>query len=121
VHSSLSRLTGYDRKTGKLEAFKALSEGSAAVGNARMLLRELRERDYGGYTILTDSLRPQWKETPSVAGRRFETPPGTQVDWGHLGSIAENGEVGSSRRMMAEAATDQKPGTPAAYARGRVL
>src|ERR1700747_2329091 len=59
----------------------------------------------------------------SVAVRRFETPPGkqAQVDWGHLGSITEGGKVrmlwgftitlGYSRRMMAEAATDQKLGT----------
>jgi hypothetical protein len=43
------------------------------------------------------------------------------VDWGHLGSIAKDGEarmlwgftitLGYSRRMMAEAATDQKLGT----------
>ena len=58
-----------------------------------------------------------------VAVRRFETPPGkqAQVDWGHLGSIAEDGEerqlwgftiaLGYSRRMMAAAATDQKLGT----------
>ena len=54
---------------------------------------------------------------------RFETPPGKQeqVDWGHLGSLAEEGEthtmwgftmtLGYSRRMMAEAATNQKLGT----------
>jgi transposase len=58
-----------------------------------------------------------------VAVRRFETPPGkqAQVDWGHLGSLTEEGEahalwgftmtLGYSRMMMAEAATDQKLGT----------
>jgi transposase len=144
---AISRLTGYDRKTvkrfllrpegrpvygpraaalGKLEAFKPYLKDrlQAGVWNARVLLRELRERNYSGsYTLLTDWLRPQRKEALSVAVRRFETPPGkqAQVDWGHLGSITESGEVrqlwgftitlGYSRRMMAEAATDQKLGT----------
>src|SRR5580700_10268492 len=110
----------------KLEPFKPyLKERlQAGVWNAQVLLRELRERNYGGgYSILTNWLRPQRKEALSVAVRRFETPPGkqAQVDWGHLGSIAEDGEahmlwgftitLGYSRRMMAEAATDQKLGT----------
>jgi hypothetical protein len=68
-------------------------------------------------------LRPQRKEALSVAVRRFETPPGkqAQVDWGHLGSLREQDveralwgftiTLGYSRRMMAEAATDQKLGT----------
>lgn len=109
---AISRLTGYDRKTSsrylsapssrpvygprtaeqsKLEAFKPyLRERlQAGVWNARVLLRELRERNYeGGYTILTDWLRPQREQALSTAVRRFETPPGqqAQVDWGHLGS-----------------------------------
>jgi transposase len=110
----------------KLEPFKPyLNERlQAAVWNAQVLLREIRERNYrGGYTILTDWLRPQRKEAWSVAVRRFETPPGkqAQMDWGHLGSLTENGEqhavwgftitLGYSRRMMAEVATDQKLGT----------
>jgi len=144
---AISRLTGYDRKTirryllgpmirpvygprpapeSKLEPFKPYLKERlhAGVWNARVLLRELRERNYGGgYTILTDWLRPQRREALSVAVRRFETPPGkqAQVDWGHLGSITEDGEarmlwgftitLGYSRRMMAEAATDQKLST----------
>ena len=144
---AISRLTGYDRKTigryllapagrpvygprpaavSKLEPFTPyLKERlQAGVWNGQVLLRELRERNYGGgYTILTDWLRPRRKEAYSVAVRRFETPPGkqAQVDWGHLGSIAEDGEarmlwgftitLGYSRGMMAEAATDQKLGT----------
>jgi transposase len=55
--------------------------------------------------------------------RRFETAPGkqAQVDWGHLGTleIAEQEQklhgftftLGYSRRMVAEAALDQKLGT----------
>src|ERR1700689_955947 len=144
---AISRLTGYDRKTigryllvptgrpvygprpapvSKLEPFKPYLKDrlQAGVWNARVLLRELRERNYsGGYSILTDWLQPQRKEALTVAVRRFETPPGkqAQVDWGHLGSLTENGEahmlwgftitLGYSRRMMAEAATDQKLGT----------
>jgi len=58
-----------------------------------------------------------------VAVRRFETPPGkqAQVDWGHLGTLEMAGQeqklhgftftLGYSRRMVAEAALDQKLGT----------
>ena len=144
---AISNLTGYDRKTirkylaeptavptyeprpappGKLDEFKPyLKERlNAGVWNARVLIRELRERNYkGGYTILTDWLRPQREAAAVVAVRRFETSPGEQVqaDWGHLGSItSEAGEQqlwgftmthGYSRKMTAEAATDQKLGT----------
>ncbi len=144
---AISNLTGYDRKTirkyllepdarpeyprrpkppGKLEPFKAYlgDRLQAGVWNARVLLRELRSRNYaGGYTLLTDWLRPQREAAHVIAVRRFETPPGkqAQVDWGHLGSITEGGEahamwgftmtLGYSRRMMAEAATNQKLGT----------
>ena len=89
-----------------------------------MLLRELRQRGYGGgYTILTDWLRPQRESARAVAVRRFETPMGhqAQVDWGHLGSIEIDGKtrqlsgftftLGYSRAMMAEAALDQTLGT----------
>jgi len=144
---AISQLTGFDRKTirkyllkpegrpvygprsapvSKLELFKPyLKERlQAGVWNAQVLLRELRQRNYsGGYTILTDWLRPQRESARVVAVRRFETPPGkqAQVDWGHLGSLLESGEermlwgftmtLGYSRMMMAEAATDQKLGT----------
>jgi len=144
---AISRLTGYDRKTirkyliqpdgvpvyglraqqpGKLDPFKAYLEERmcAGVWNARVLLRELRERGYSGsYTLLTDWLRPQRESARSVAVRRFETPPGKQgqVDWGHLGTLEINGgerqlwgftfTLGYSRTMMAEAALDQRLGT----------
>jgi len=94
------------------------------VWNARVLLRELRQRGYGGgYTILTDWMRPQRESARAVAVRRFETPMGhqAQVDWGHLGSIEIDGKprqlsgftftLGYSRAMMAEAALDQTLGT----------
>jgi len=116
-HSGHQPIDGYSRKTitryllkpagrpvygprpaqaSKLEPFKPyLKERlKAGVWNAQVLLRELRERSYpGSYTILTDWLRPQRKEALSVAVRRFETPPGkqAQVDWGHLGSLTEQG------------------------------
>lgn len=144
---AISRLTGYDRKTvrkylrqpearprygprlapvSKLDRFKEyLGERlKAGVWNAQVLLRELRARGYpGGYTILTDWLRPQRQAATTVAVRRFETPPGkqAQVDWGHLGSLEMNGHewklngftftLGYSRTMMAEATLDQKLGT----------
>ena len=81
--NAISKLTGCDRKTirkylaqpeavpvygpreprpGKLDRFKTYIEErlKARVWNARVLLRELRQRGYvGGYTILTDWLRPQ--------------------------------------------------------------
>lgn len=144
---AISSLTGFDRKTirkylmtadgvprygprpkapGILDTFKPYLEDrlKAGVWNARVLLRELKERGYsGGYTRLTDWLRPQRQEANVVAVRRFETPPGkqAQVDWGHLGSIDRDGvdrklwgfafTLGYSRMMMAEAALDQKLGT----------
>src|SRR3989449_4710575 len=82
IHA-ISQLTGWDRKTirkyllepagvpvygprraqaSKLDPFKPYLEERmrAGVWNARVLLRELRERNYtGGYTILTGWLRPQ--------------------------------------------------------------
>ena len=144
---AISKLTGWDRKTirkyvqaaglapeygprsappSKLDAFKPYLEERlrAGVWNARVLLRELRERNYaGGYTILTDWLRPQRSAARVVAVRRFETAPGkqAQVDWGHLGTLEMAGQeqklhgftftLGYSRRMVAEAALDQKLGT----------
>ena len=147
IHA-ISELTGLDRKTirkylldptgrpvygprtssatSKLETFKPYLEDrlQAGVWNARVLLRELRERNYGGgYTILTDWLRPQRESARVVAVRRFETGPGkqAQVDWGYLGTLTEKGKqhplwgftmtLGYSRRMTAEAATDTKLGT----------
>ena len=115
---AISELTGWDRKTirkyvqaagvapeygprpvppSKLDAFKPYLEERlrAGVWNARVLLRELRERNYaGGYTILTDWLRPQRSAARVVAVRRFETAPGkqAQVDWGHLGTLEIAGQ-----------------------------
>ncbi|HZU28808.1 MAG TPA: IS21 family transposase [Bryobacteraceae bacterium] len=144
---AIGELTGYDRKTirkyllkpdgapayrprapqaGKLEMFKPYLQErlKAGVWNACVLLRELRQRGYaGGYSILTDWLRPQRAAAQTVAVRRFETPAGkqAQVDWGHLGTLDSNGRerqlwgftftLGYSRVMMAEAALDQKLGT----------
>lgn len=144
---AISELTGWDRKTirkyvqaarvvpeygprtarpSKLDAFKPYLEERlrAGVWNARVLLRELQQRNYtGGYTILTDWLRPQRRAARVVAVRRFETPPGqqAQVDWGHLGTLEMEGQerqlwgftftLGYSRRMVAEVALDQKLGT----------
>jgi len=143
---AISRLTGLDRKTiqkylitpevpvygpraaqpGKLDGFQSYLEQrmQAGVWNGCVLLRELRARGYtGGYTILTDWLRPQRASALVVAVRRFETPPGqqAQVDWEHLGTLEMAGQerklwgfaftLGYSRAMMAAAALDQKLGT----------
>jgi transposase len=145
---AISQLTGWDRKTirkylvdpetrpvygprpsrpSKLDSYQSYLEErlKAGVWNARVLLRELRGRGYvGGYTILTDWLRPQRRSARVVvAVRRFETPPGrqAQVDWGHLGTIAIDGverqlwgftfTLGYSRALMAEATLDQRLGT----------
>ncbi len=110
----------------KLDGFKPYLEArlQAGVWNGKVLLRELRSQGYvGGYTILADWLQPQREAASAVAVRRFETAPGkqAQVDWGHLGRLTAEGlerqmwgftmTLGYSRRMMAEAATDQKLGT----------
>ena len=145
---AIGAMTGHDRKTirkylgkepgtaptygpraprpSKLDGYKPYLDERLQVGvwNAVVLLRELRERGYGGsYTILTDYLRPQREAARQVAVRRFETAPGVQaqVDWGHLGYLEDaSGEqalsgftftLGYSRAMMAEAALDQKLGT----------
>ncbi len=144
---AISKLLGFDRKTvrkyliepvakpeygprpkppSKLDRYQPYLEErlQAGVWNARVLLRELRERGYdGGYTILTDWLRPKRKMAHTVAVRRFETPPGqqAQVDWGHLGTVEVDGRqdklwgfvltLSYSRMMFAMAATNQKLGT----------
>lgn len=110
----------------KLDPYKAhlTNRLQAGVWNARVLQREIRERGYmGGYTALTDWVRPQRQYAHTTAVRRFETAPGkqAQVDWGHLGTITEHGKqqplwcftitLGYSRYMMAEAATDTRLGT----------
>ncbi|GIW56047.1 MAG: hypothetical protein KatS3mg082_2451 [Nitrospiraceae bacterium] len=114
---AISSVTGFDRKTvrkcllkpdeipacgprrpaaSKLDEFKPYLEErlKAGGGNAAVLLRELRERNYtGGCTILKDWLRPQREEAGAVAERRFETPRGrqAQVDRGHWGSLEMDG------------------------------
>ncbi len=144
---AISRLTGYDRKTisryllhpegvpvygprpkqpSKLDPFQPYLQQrmQAGVWNARVLLRELRERGYtGGYTLLTDWLRPQRQSAQTNVVCRFETPAGkqAQVDWGHLGTLEVDGQerklwgftftLGCSRAMMSEATLDQRLGT----------
>ena len=89
-----------------------------------MLWRELRQRGYaGGYSVLTDWLRPHGEAALVAAVRRLETPPGeqAQVDWGHVRDVEIDGQVRKlwvfsftlaySRIMMAEVAPEQKPGT----------
>lgn len=145
--SAISALTGCDRKTvrkylagpaltpaygprqprpSKLDPFERFIQERlrAGVWNARVLLRELRERGYtGGYTLLKNYLQPQREAARTVAVRRFETPPGqqAQVDWGALGHLegpegrqALSGFVltlGYSRAHFADVATDQSLAT----------
>lgn len=145
---AISELTGYDRKTvrkylldpevapeygpratadSKLDHFKPFLTGRLKDGvwNGKVLLRELRQRGYGGgYTILKDWLQPQREAAHAAAVRRFETAPGqqAQADWGHLGylHVADRPPqriwgfaitLCYSRRMWAQAALDQKLGT----------
>src|SRR5260370_5682608 len=110
---AISELTGWGRKTirkymqaagvvpeygprsaqpSKLDAFKPYLEERlrAGVWNARVLLRELRERNYtGSYTILTDWLRPQRSAARVLAVRPFATAPvkHAQRDSGQLGTL----------------------------------
>ena len=82
------------KQSGKLERFKPYLEERmlAGVWNARVLLREVRERGYSGsYTLLTDWLGPQRESACKVAVRRFETPPGKQgqVDLGTSGHAGD--------------------------------
>lgn len=113
--------------TSKLEGFKdyLAQRVAAGVWNGRVLLRELRQRGYGGsYTLLTDWLRPQRQAAKVVAVRRFETPPGqqAQADWQHCGDLeVAPGQwrrlsgfaltLGFSRAMFAEGALDERLGT----------
>jgi transposase len=144
--SAISELTHYDRKTirkylqspqavpayertpqpSKLDPFKPYLKERLKLGvwNGQVLLRELRDRGYkGGYTILTDWLRPQRQAAYATAVRRFETPPAkqAQVDWGHLGYLEVDGApqkiwgftitLGYSRRTWSQAALEQTLGT----------
>jgi transposase len=106
----------------KLDPFKPFLHErlQAGVWNAVVLLAQLQQRGYdGGYTILTDYLRPLRQHAHSVAVRRFETPPGhqAQVDWGHLGHLeGASGKqsisifvmtLGHSRACFADLSLDQ--------------
>jgi transposase len=106
----------------KLDPFKPFLHERLQAGlwNAVVLLAQLQERGYeGGYTILTDYLRPLRQQALTVAVRRFETPPGhqAQVDWGHLGHLeGASGKqaisifvctLGHSRACFADLSLDQ--------------
>jgi transposase len=121
---AISAMTGFDRKTvrkyllkpdgtpaygprpplpSKLDKFKPYLEErlKAGVWNAVVLLRELKERGYsGGYTILTDWLRPQRTAAQVTAVRRFEAPPGRQA-LAQLQTIVDRDLPGEIRRDFA--------------------
>jgi transposase len=123
THPGIPRYKGRAARPSKLNPFLPFVEERLAAGvwNARVLLRELRERGYdGGYTRVKDYLQPKREAARQVAVRRFETPPGqqAQVDWGELGSVllADGGKqtlsafvctLGQSRAMFGDLATDQ--------------
>jgi transposase len=141
--TKISDLTGFDRKTvtkylkgrrvprygprqkraSKLDPYTPYIEERLKVGvwNARVLLRELKQRGYkGGYSILKSYLQPRREAGTVVAVRRFETAPGVQaqVDWGDAGTVeTEDGvhrlsgfvlTLGHSRAMFADVAEDEK-------------
>jgi transposase len=144
---AISRMLGWNRKTvrkyllapegapaysrrpprpGKLAGYEKYLEQRLAAGvwNGRVLLRELQQLGYGGgYTILTDWLRPRRQAGAAAAVMRYETAPGRQgqVDWGHLGTLEAGGRVlklsgftltlGYSRAMWAWGTVDEKLGT----------
>ena len=111
----------------KLDAFKPYLEERmrSGVWNARVLLRELRERTYARRLHHSDGLVAAATQRGTNRGRAAlrEIAPGkqAQVDWGHLGTLEMAGQeqklhcftytLGYSRRMVAEAALDQKLGT----------
>lgn len=110
------------KRATKLDPFKDFIRERLAAGvwNAVVLQRELKERGYtGGYSILTDHLRPLRQEAKCMAVRRFETPPGhqAQVDWGDIGQVCLSQErkklsgfvftLGHSRALFADVATDE--------------
>jgi len=67
------------KQPGKLDQFEGyLKERmQAGVWNARVLVRELGERNYtAGYTLQTDWLRPQREAARDRGSRRLEPPPG---------------------------------------------
>ena len=145
---AISRLTGYGRKTirkyllaptgrpvyrprpaavSKLEPFKPYLQErlQAGVWNAQVLLRELRERNYGGgYSILTEWLKAATERSAVGGGATdLKRSQASRLRWTGVisdGSTEDGGArmlwgftitLGYSRRMMAEAATDQKLGT----------
>ena len=123
THPGIPRYKARAPRLSKLTPFLPFVEERLAAGvwNARVLLRELRERGYdGGYTLVKDYLQPKREAARQVAVRRFETPPGqqAQVDWGELGTVVLAGgqkqtlsgfvfTLGSSRAMFGDIATDQ--------------
>jgi hypothetical protein len=73
---------------------------SPPVGDARRLLREIRERGYqGGYTAVTETVRDLRGSAQAGYEVRFETPPGeqAQVDFAHFETVFTD-EPGSCAR-----------------------
>ena len=96
---------GRPERPSKLDPYKEYIDGRLAEGleNCVVLLRELKERGYGGgYSILKDYVRPYRRLRQPKATMRFETGPGeqAQVDWGSMPYVT--GEGGRGRLWALE-------------------
>ncbi len=90
---------GRPERPSKLDPYKEYIDGRLAegLGNCVVLLRELKERGYGGgYSILKDYVRPYRRPRQPKATMRFETGPGeqAQVDWGSMPYVTGEGGRG---------------------------
>ena len=108
------------RRVCKLEPYHEYIMGRMAEGvfNCELLLKERRERGYGGgKTLVKDFVAPFRKQFQTQAVRRFETKPAeqAQVDWAYLGTFWLDGRprkvwlflmlLGYSRYLAAHATT----------------
>src|SRR5690606_36736529 len=84
------------RRPSKLDPYKdhIMQRMADGVFNCELLYREITAQGYvGGKTILKDFVQPFRRQFRHEAVRRFETPPGEQlqVDWGYLGTFMLDG------------------------------
>ena len=70
---------------------RRMAEG---LENCRVLDREVRALDQGGYSTVVQYVRPRRRHKQPEAAMRFGTAPGeqAQVDWGSLPHIGEDGK-----------------------------
>ena len=67
---------------------------AGGLENCRVLDREVRALDQGGYSTVVQYVRPRRRHKQPEAAMRFGTAPGeqAQVDWGSLPHIGEDGK-----------------------------